>query len=132
GKGKGGACPVVATPESPFARGPCPGLRQRPGGIRAFRHRHASFPIWPLEESREDGRVVTSSLVFVMGGRSTQPDPLASGGGRLWASAPVRCLSPHSAGHTSHSASGTYLMPGSRDARCSVCLRRRADRSSGR
>ena len=42
-----------------------------------------------LEESGKDGRVATTSLDFIMGGSSTQPDPLASGGGRLWASAPV-------------------------------------------
>ncbi len=70
----------------------------------------------------EDGRVATTSLDFIMGGSSTQPDPLASGGGRLWASAPVRCLSPHSAGHTSCRPRDTPVV---RDVRCSVCLRRR-------
>ena len=66
-------------PDKPAARGR--GLGLRPKKTKLHCH-HASFPIWPLKKSgRREGRDHQSN--FNLGGRSTQPDPLASGDGVL-------------------------------------------------
>ena len=110
--------PSPSRSSGPIHLSPAP----RGRGTAKLRRRHACHRIWPLKESREDGRVVTTSLVlmWVVTRPSLTPwrqategfgPPPPSGGCRRFRPGTRHCRPRDT--------------PVVRDVRCSVCLRRR-------